>query len=687
MDWFDSGADIRANAEVLKEVIRFVNRNKTPNARNVLVGKSMGGLISRYCLFSMEEDGEKHQTSIFISYDSPQCGANVPIGAMFAFYDITSIIRDPLIGIIMNLFKMDLNDLMVKLNTLSEYKSVRQMCPLFVNKQLEIESSSYMQLQAELSQKGYPKGDGDNPIENIAIINGGLDSSGSVSQFIPNEKLLHFSFDASSKILGELLLYLFFTPKIIPAPIIIGRYNFHFDVDIFPYLSNSQQVYSSNISFTKKFRWIFSKTWKIRNQEYNAPSSGIPLDAAAGSFYNLKNLRGFFLNTLNVSSLFGEMNASMTIAKKFMFIPTSSALSINGNYFRDFYTNPPIPLVETPFSSFYLNDTTSSHTSLLSGSGVWFDNIINTGIVGPDFVDDEAQYSISGPISGLNFVWSSSNPNVATVDKNGLVSRVRSGVTKITAVCNINGQTISKTKELLVGFPEITLSKQGISGGGYVIKTKVSNHNQERLFNSIVKSGGIRYRWNVLDGDSAIETINSSCDSLILNPQNETSRIEVFMSLECGTIISSPLNIVVRYGVLFSSNIRSIGFPLSGDLIILTVPLHSTITSEFGRTCLVLRDETWPSSAPIPSKVVLYGRAYPLIAVRETQEGVPLYVFDFFSDIPYLVICYRIQFLNSFLGAEVYKGYFPLLLYSDDDSPCQEIDILVGPSKLKKIIE
>jgi len=40
----------------------------------------MGGLVSRWALSDMEEDGQDHETELFISFDSPLKGANVPIG-------------------------------------------------------------------------------------------------------------------------------------------------------------------------------------------------------------------------------------------------------------------------------------------------------------------------------------------------------------------------------------------------------------------------------------------------------------------------------------------------------------------------------------------------------------------------------------------------------------------------------
>jgi hypothetical protein len=45
-----------------------------------MVGASMGGLLVRYALTKMEYDGIDHKCGLFISLDSPQEGANIPLG-------------------------------------------------------------------------------------------------------------------------------------------------------------------------------------------------------------------------------------------------------------------------------------------------------------------------------------------------------------------------------------------------------------------------------------------------------------------------------------------------------------------------------------------------------------------------------------------------------------------------------
>lgn len=79
----DGGADfIERNAMLLVELINIINTAKATNSpeQNVIIGPSMGGIISRYALNYMENQTLEADTRLYISFDSPHHGANVPIG-------------------------------------------------------------------------------------------------------------------------------------------------------------------------------------------------------------------------------------------------------------------------------------------------------------------------------------------------------------------------------------------------------------------------------------------------------------------------------------------------------------------------------------------------------------------------------------------------------------------------------
>lgn len=82
----DGGADyIERNALSLVTVMETLNLQKTGNEQNIVIGPSMGGLISRYALRYMEQNNLNHQTRLWISFDAPHYGANVPIGLQHLF--------------------------------------------------------------------------------------------------------------------------------------------------------------------------------------------------------------------------------------------------------------------------------------------------------------------------------------------------------------------------------------------------------------------------------------------------------------------------------------------------------------------------------------------------------------------------------------------------------------------------
>jgi hypothetical protein len=79
--------DIVRNAHLFEDVVRWVNQNKVggtaTGAKNVVMGQSMGGLVSRYGLAEMAKrpnNSDDPHTRLLILHDSPQRGANNPVG-------------------------------------------------------------------------------------------------------------------------------------------------------------------------------------------------------------------------------------------------------------------------------------------------------------------------------------------------------------------------------------------------------------------------------------------------------------------------------------------------------------------------------------------------------------------------------------------------------------------------------
>lgn len=76
------GDYIERNAYTVAALIEDLNDELQQNNSNeqlVIIGPSMGGLITRYALAWMEKNSKPHNTRLWVSFDSPHHGANIPI--------------------------------------------------------------------------------------------------------------------------------------------------------------------------------------------------------------------------------------------------------------------------------------------------------------------------------------------------------------------------------------------------------------------------------------------------------------------------------------------------------------------------------------------------------------------------------------------------------------------------------
>lgn len=74
---------IQRNAFVVTELIEQVQSFLAPQTTIAVVGASMGGLVTRYALAWMEANAMDHRVRTFIAFDSPERGANIPLGIQY----------------------------------------------------------------------------------------------------------------------------------------------------------------------------------------------------------------------------------------------------------------------------------------------------------------------------------------------------------------------------------------------------------------------------------------------------------------------------------------------------------------------------------------------------------------------------------------------------------------------------
>ena len=80
LDFTEATEPIQRNAFVLTGLLAEVNAAVGPQHTSVVIGASMGGLVSRYALTWLENQGIDHQVRTWVSFDSPHLGANIPLG-------------------------------------------------------------------------------------------------------------------------------------------------------------------------------------------------------------------------------------------------------------------------------------------------------------------------------------------------------------------------------------------------------------------------------------------------------------------------------------------------------------------------------------------------------------------------------------------------------------------------------
>ncbi|MGC8751861.1 hypothetical protein, partial [Hydrotalea sp.] len=198
VDWFRGTDFLQRNALLLERVIRWVNEQKAIDGSvepNVVLGQSMGGVISRWALRDMENRGLNHQTRLFISWDAPQQGANIPVAYQHLVHHANSLFVQSAIPFLLggnNTIRLVKNAL-----NLIDVPAARQM---LMNRALsngKIDNSDHNAWQLELRNLGYPL-----QSRNIAISNGS--ECGIGQGFQPYADLINVNGRTNTRFLSEL---------------------------------------------------------------------------------------------------------------------------------------------------------------------------------------------------------------------------------------------------------------------------------------------------------------------------------------------------------------------------------------------------------------------------------------------------------------------------------------------------
>ncbi len=384
----DGGVDyIEKNAMLLVELINQINAQKIGSEQNVIIGPSMGGLISRYALNYMENQSLNHDTRLWISFDSPHLGANVPIGFQHQFNYLAYGLNDFwFIG------NQNVEELQPIVNGMLKSPAARQM----LTDQLEAHITNsdavtfnssivlptphpyknifYNRLQS-LTTSGYPEN-----LRKIAIINGSgagnpyQDKNG--NNILPGREVLNVDIDVTTGTDAEL------------------KANFT------SYANAQIEVSDVYIDFA----WYIPAFDVYSDADSKAFSFSHGIDAASGGLFNITETTA----SVGTTGIAGEFVTALQ-TDYFNFIPAVSALGIefNNNQNNWFYVpNNDVNLTNrTPFDAWYYPTQNEEHVTLTQ------QNV--------DFAWNEILYSSPFCSNGLTVWngtnWSNGNPNINKV--------------------------------------------------------------------------------------------------------------------------------------------------------------------------------------------------------------------------------------------------------------------------------
>jgi Secretion system C-terminal sorting domain len=508
----DGGADyIVRNALALVSLIKKVNvklQNNFSNEELVIMGPSMGGQISRYALAYMEKKFAEtglpewnHNTRIWVAFDSPNHGANIPMADQ-AFLSVLADEDPDALKSYENLQSIAARELLIDF-----YKVGNSFTPPFPANGLNFIQSDNSFQRGSTSTQGMPTNAGSPEFQNhynnqfnnglpgskgfpqnlrkLAIVNGSLSGASFGND---HDKILDVKYSAQICVSGH-SWFLGWSPSVCYTQEL-------FNAQLYskPSLSTSNIISKSKIGFSSKE--ITASNWDIRGNLDNLPGGAID---ATGIIYStltgnsLVNVTPIF-NAYLTASFYSHINSgweTLSVTKPNQcFIPTYSSIGIkNPNQSwanplnRNLVCDPNNK--ETYFDSYFGESENTPHVSLNIRSVNWIlkelgDNVnppvaqapwfpidVNA-LSGPSIICENINTTFSFPdICKVpsDVVWTiAPNAQIVTSSAYSVIVRgISNGSATLTATFQ-NGQTINKT--IWIGKP-----------GGFLIDSKTDPRN------------------------------------------------------------------------------------------------------------------------------------------------------------------------------------------------------------------
>lgn len=634
VDWNNPRADIKANAALLVKIIDATNAMKHQNGsseRNVIIGHSMGGLIVRYALASMEHSipAKRHETDCYVSYDAPHLGANVPVGLQYAIRDMESFVGHNGLG--STPFGTLAQKLLLKICPTLNSIAARQMLYRWINTYGYEDNNVHLTWQADLSQLGFPRGDKGYPIENLAIINGNI---------IPDTTLNKPILD------GEMVVNDFWgfgNEIVVSATIDRNKGNLNNDIS------------DVRISFTKHFPWLLNTNpyanYPLLSIQHSDSPSPLYYDVLPSSI--IKNELDY-----NIPGIQFNFSDSFAIAA---FIPAASAANISDySSNRNYSYNPPLPLAETPFSSCFVWSAAQSHSLMFKWYSQWLSDLLRMKIICPSpIIKNGDLFSITNVAGTYGSQWAITGSQYHSIDEFGVVSVTDASPAIVTISYSSSkdylfdnfteSQILYKHKRVLAGFPsDFNVSKITTGTNTFSLNAQCNNDSINTFLDSLAVGGSITYWWGTKNSDSDIQWTPSTLRSYTISPLTITN---VYFRITDGAgRIYGQKNVQVIPNIPTPLSINydpSVVYTIFGN----TYLYYSVIDSpDLYNDYFMVWDKMLNPFSQIPDRIIINNQTILLADIQnKTINGIPRSVYCF-SIMESTHLQYVISHINNYPG-------------------------------------
>ncbi|MBY0477020.1 MAG: T9SS type A sorting domain-containing protein [Chitinophagaceae bacterium] len=469
---YANGADsIQRNARLFREVLDSVNVWKAragSTEQNVVFGISMGGLVARYALAEITKASLSTGTRLLITHDSPQRGANIPLGLQhfILMAGEVTLFGENIRGFVaeydeaVNLLSSPAAQQMLIQRATSSTSSVS-------NSFLDADYRNMISFQSNQPQPTY---------RFIATSNG---SECGQQLFAPYTQLA----SANTNI---------FLP--IPVPLVVfitGRFKTEMEVRSLPNQGSSQRI--SKLYLKAQFKlWGLINLYKdVYNNSAYSPSHLLPWDGVPGGTVRADIGADLISGQL---SFWPFLNANFRLATETGFVPVVSALDItnlNTSALSSSYVSGISPSNLSRAATFIAQEGLGNptrfnqqHTTFTARNAQWIfnemesitPNTINCSaacqpagfsITGDNALCTSKTYSFNQLPSNGTINWSVSPSGYVGVSVNPdhtvTLTKQQNGNVTLTGTATICGQTFTQSKQIFVG----TLNAPTIIGSNY----------------------------------------------------------------------------------------------------------------------------------------------------------------------------------------------------------------------------